>query len=287
MRLLVWLVPALLLVGLGYWLFILTEGAYLGPRAVRFLYDWGAKSYDQVKAYDQGDDAWNLAIPLEKRLRGWREPLILDVGTGTGRVLLSLLRRPDFQGHLVGLDLSLPMLQEARRKVRGYGCPVSLIWQEACLLPFPDRTFAAVACIEALEFMPSPAQSLKEMARVLAPGGTLLVSNRAGRDALFFPGRALGRKRLQALLASLSLEEVEMKPWQGYYDLIWAKKRGKPPSRPPGDDICDILLCPRCRGPLTCADGGMICPTCHLLYPSKDGILNLERPLYEDGRNGI
>ena len=128
MRFAIWAALALLLAGLGCWLLILTEGVYLGPRVVRLLYDWGAKRYEEIKGFDVADDAWHLAIPLERRLRGWRCPPVLDVATGTGRMLLAILRRPGFEGWLVGLDASLPMLRVAREKVQGYGGRASLIW---------------------------------------------------------------------------------------------------------------------------------------------------------------
>ena len=65
-----------------YWLLVLTEGAYLGPRVVSHLYDWGAPSYDRVKDFDSIDDARALAIPLVTAIREARRPLVLDVATG-------------------------------------------------------------------------------------------------------------------------------------------------------------------------------------------------------------
>jgi len=274
MRFAIWAALALLLAGLGYWLLVLTEGVYLGPRAVRLLYDWGARSYDGVKEFDAAEDAWHLAIPLERRLKDWKCPPILDLATGTGRVLLAILRRPDFEGWLVGLDASLPMLRVARGKVEGYGGRASLIWKEASRLPFADASFAAVTCIEALEFMPHQRLALQEMARVLAPGGVILFSNRVGRDALFFPGRAFGRDELKQLLTSLSLEDMHFNRWQDCYDLVWAKKRGSPIEPP--RNLLEVLLCPRCGSSLARRSEAMGCLRCDHLYPFVDGVLSLE-----------
>jgi ubiquinone/menaquinone biosynthesis C-methylase UbiE len=215
--------------GFLYWLLILTEGAYLGPAVVRALYDRGAGSYDRVKDFDIEADAWNLAIPLESRLKGKRHPLVLDIATGTGRVLLAILRRPDFDGRVVGLDVSWRMVREAQRKCGGYWGRVDLVINEAPGLPLRNDSFDAVICIEALEFLPSPRHALREMARVLVPGGTLLVSNRVGRDAFFFPGRAFKVDKMKEQLISLGLEQVENKRWEDCYDLVWARKGLKKP----------------------------------------------------------
>ena len=255
-------------------MFVLTEGVYLGPRVVRLLYDWGAKNYDEVKEFGVAEDAWHLAIPLERRLRGWRCPPILDVATGTGRMLLAILRRPEFKGWLVGLDASLPMLRVAREKARGYRGRASLLWKDASWLPFADASFAAVMCIEALEFMPRQKFSLGEMARVLAPGGVLLLSNRVGRDALFFPRRAFERGELKGLLASLSLDDVRVKRWQQCYDLVWAKKRGSPDEAP--KNLLEVLVCPRCGTSLARRSEAMSCLNCDRSYPFVDGVLSLE-----------
>lgn len=270
MRFAVWAGLALLLAGFGYWLFVLTEGVYLGPRVVRLLYNWGAKSYDEVKEFDAAEDAWHLAIPLERRLRGWRCPPILDVATGTGRMLLAILRRPEFEGWLVGVDASLPMLQVARERVQGYGGRASLIWKDATRLPF-----AAVTCIEALEFMPHQRLALQEMARVLAPGGLLLLSNRVGRDALFFPGRAFKGGEIKDLLTSLSLEDVHTNRWQDFYDLVWAEKGGSPGGEPP-QNLLDVLLCPQCGSSLARRSEVVGCTNCDHTYPFVDGVLSLE-----------
>ncbi len=274
MRFAVWAALALLLAGLGYWLLVLTEGVYLGPRVVRLLYNWGAKGYDEIKEFDAAEDAWHLAMPLERRLRGWRCPPVLDVATGTGRMLLAILRRPGFDGWLVGLDASLPMLQMAGVKVQGYGGRASLIWKDASRLPFADASFAAVTCIEGLEFMPHQRVALGEMARVLAPGGVLLLSNRVGRDALFFPGRTFGRGELRGLLASLSLGDVHINRWQDCYDLVWAKKGGSPGGFP--KNLLEVLLCPRCGSSLARRSEAMGCLNCDHLYPLVDGVLSLE-----------
>ena len=272
-------------IGFLYWLVILTEGMYLGPRVVAFLYDRGAGTYDRVKQFDPVDDAWDLSVPLQRALEGVTRPLILDVGTGTGRVPRALLRRLDFGGRIVGLDISLEMLREARRKTEGHDDTVTLVWKDAVALPFCDEAFSAVCCIEALEFLARPDTGLKEMVRVLRPGGTLLVSNRIGIDAFLMPGRTFSDRRLNELLASLSLTSVEIKRWQTYYDLVWARKEGTLPAGERSEQLQGVLRCPRCSAvPLGWTAAGLRCEGCGLWYPIEDRILLLERPS-ERGRH--
>jgi ubiquinone/menaquinone biosynthesis C-methylase UbiE len=280
MGLILLLLPLSIGAGLFYWLIISTEGAYLGPRVVAYLYDRGASTYDGVKAFDPVEDAWDLAVPLQRALKRVEKPLVLDVGTGTGRLPLALLRRLDFDGRIVGLDISLRMLQEARRKTAGHGDRVTLLWKDALALPFPDATFDAVSCVEALEFMADPRLGLKEMARVLRPGGTLLVANRVGFDAFLMPGRTFSDSQLKELLASLSLTSVEIKRWQTYYDLVWARKQGSLSPKERSEGLQDILCCPRCLEPsLVLASTRLSCQHCGLLYRVENGIICLERSL--------
>jgi len=207
-----------------YWLFILSEGIYLGQKVVIALYDWGASKYDQVKHVQPHDDGLHLARPLLAALRKVQFPLVLDVATGTGRLPLTLLRQWDFRGRIVGLDLSRCMLSIARRKTDSQSHRVALIREDAMRLPFPDGIFHAVTCVEALEFLPKPDRALMEMVRVLRPGGQLVVTNRVGTDARLLPGRAYRPEVLEKKLHCLGVRNVRPRRWQAHYDLIEAQK---------------------------------------------------------------
>jgi ubiquinone/menaquinone biosynthesis C-methylase UbiE len=231
--------------GIIYWLLVLSEGAYLGKRVVIALYDWSAARYDAIKGVLAYEDGIHLARPLLEALQsgpslrpadvaeaGWNAsgettPLVLDVATGTGRLPLALLRQVDFRGRVVGLDLSGRMLAIAQAKTRIHCQRVGWIREDAMGLPFRGSTFHAVACVEALEFLPSPGKALAEMVRVLRPGGQLLLSNRVGIDAIFLPGRAYRPRVLEQKLRALGLRHVRTRPWQTQYDLIDAFKSGE------------------------------------------------------------
>jgi len=260
--------------GLCYWLVVVTEGAYLGSRAVAWLYDRGAASYDEIKQFDVVDDARALGLPLARGLRSIRRPLVLDVATGTGRVPLTLLRSLEFEGSIIGLDISLGMLEEAKRKAAQYRERVTWLRKDALDLPFVEEGFDAVCCVEALEFMSEPTQVLREMARVLRPGGLLLTTNRRGLDALLFPRRAFSKDRLRAVLAQLAMTSVQIEPWQTYYDLVWASKQGEPVSRDGTPVVGEVLRCPHCtEESLLWESGRVLCQRCGSSYPIENDII--------------
>lgn len=260
---------------LAYWQLIIAEGTYLGPRVVAWTYDLVASRYDAIKQFVPRNESWFVAEPLLRELEGMEYPLILDVATGTGRLPLALLRER-FRGQVVGLDLSQGMLRQARRKLQAYGDQVCLIWQDAGHLPFPDDTFDAVSCLESLEFMPRPIGVLSEMVRVLAPGGTLFLTNRVGREARLLPGRVIPRPQFEQVLGAHGLVAVEIRPWQANYDLALARKTG---TRVAGMrervDLALLARCPACSIPLDKGVAGLSCPACARRYPIREGVVRL------------
>lgn len=263
--------------GLCYWLVVVTEGAYLGSRAVAFLYDRGAATYDEIKQFDVVDDARALGLPLARGLRSVRRPLVLDVATGTGRVPLTLLRSLEFEGSIIGMDISMEMVREAKRKAEQYRERVTWLSKDALHLPFVDEGFDAVCCVEALELMSEPTGVLREMTRVLRAGGLLLTSNRRGVDALLFPRRAFSNDRLRAILAELPMTSVQIEQWQTYYDLVWARKEGELVPRNGTRAVGEVLRCPRCREEsLLWEAARIVCRDCGASYPIEDDIICME-----------
>ncbi len=105
---------------------------------------------------------------------------VLDVGVGTG------LELPMFEPatRLVGVDLSRPMLARAKARVRaGRLVQVEgLVVMDATRLGFADATFDAVVAPYVLTVVPDPAASLDEWARVLKPGGEIVLVNHVGAE---------------------------------------------------------------------------------------------------------
>jgi phosphatidylethanolamine/phosphatidyl-N-methylethanolamine N-methyltransferase len=108
-------------------------------------------------------------------------PDILEVGVGTGLVL------PHYPAHarVVGIDLSEPMLRKAAEKVRENALShVRLVAaMDACRLGFEDACFDAVAVPFVITLVPDPEQALAECARVLRPGGEIVIASKLGNDA--------------------------------------------------------------------------------------------------------
>jgi demethylmenaquinone methyltransferase / 2-methoxy-6-polyprenyl-1,4-benzoquinol methylase len=93
---------------------------------------------------------------------------VLDVATGTGAVAVELVRRTGCA--VVGLDQSEEMLAEARRRAPAR---VELVQGEADHLPFPDASFSALTFTYLMRYVDDPAATLRELARVVRPGGTI------------------------------------------------------------------------------------------------------------------
>lgn len=211
-------------VWLAHWLLIRTEGVFLGRRVVVWLYDLAAGRYDAVKQFDADTESAFVTWPLRRRLKGRPAPLVLDVATGTGRLPFFLLQEPEFNGRVIGLDASAGMLARAQAKLAPFGDRAALVRQSALDLPFGNATFAAVTCLEALEFLPDTPGALREMVRVLRPGGVLLVTRRQGADASYFLGHTYDRDAFEELLGELGLTEIRSQPWQVEYELVWAMR---------------------------------------------------------------
>jgi demethylmenaquinone methyltransferase / 2-methoxy-6-polyprenyl-1,4-benzoquinol methylase len=99
----------------------------------------------------------------------------LDVCCGTGDLALELRRRIGPDGRVVGCDFSEPMLELARRKSGDQGLPVEFGWADALELPYGDASFDAVTIGFGARNLADLERGLSEMARVLRPGGRLVI----------------------------------------------------------------------------------------------------------------
>ncbi len=110
---------------------------------------------------------------------------VLDVGTGTARIPIALCR-VDPEARVVGLDLAEAMLELAGRNVNEAGLSdrIRLERGDGKGLAHPSATFEAVVSNTIVHHIPDPSPALAEMARVVAPGGTLFVRDLARPDTL-------------------------------------------------------------------------------------------------------
>ena len=110
-----------------------------------------------------------------------RGGLILDVGVGTG------LELPMFAKNVsvVGVDLSEPMLRRAQARTarENLGQVAGLCVMDATRLAFPDQGFDSVVAPYVLTVVPEPAATLNELARVVKPGGEIVLVNHVGAES--------------------------------------------------------------------------------------------------------
>jgi ubiquinone/menaquinone biosynthesis C-methylase UbiE len=107
---------------------------------------------------------------------------ILDLGCGTGIVARKLRERLGGAVRITGVDASPDMIAAAR------SLAPELEWREAnaMALPFPDASFDLVVAQQMLQFVPDPLAALREVRRVLAPGGRLVAATWRPRHELPF-----------------------------------------------------------------------------------------------------
>jgi demethylmenaquinone methyltransferase/2-methoxy-6-polyprenyl-1,4-benzoquinol methylase len=135
--------------------------APLGPRYDR----WGS-----ILSFGQ-DPRWRRF--LVSRTDAGPTDTVLDVATGTAAVALELVRQKDC--FVVGVDLTPEMLEVGRRHVTlaGAAHKVRLQQGDARALPFEDAQFDALTFTYLLRYVDDPAATLRELARVVRPGGTI------------------------------------------------------------------------------------------------------------------
>jgi len=214
------LAVVVVILGLLLWEIYICEGAHLGPGAVIRLYDLAAGRYDRIKQFDPEWEARFVGEPIANAIQNLDDALVLDAGAGTGRVARALLP-------LAGGDLRLVCLEPSRGMLtrgRGFAPQARWVRGRADPLPFAEGSFDVVVSLELIEFTPRPRETLRELVRVLRPGGSLLVTNRIGREARWILGRTVPRQAFPAVLQSLGLRDVILYPWQVEYDLAWAWK---------------------------------------------------------------
>ncbi|MDT0484333.1 class I SAM-dependent methyltransferase [Streptomyces doebereineriae] len=134
--------------------------------------DWDSRFPDDGPAY--------AAAVAELGLRvGDR---VLDAGCGTGRALPPLRAAVGPSGVVVGADLTPAMLEAAVRA--GRNRDGQLLLSDVAALPLRSRSLDAVFGAGLISHLPRPAENLRELARVVRPGGVLALFHPIGRAAL-------------------------------------------------------------------------------------------------------
>ena len=130
--------------------------------------------------YDRANRAITLGMD-----RGWRKKLVrwgitcksakvLDCATGTGDLALEFQKQLNSQAQITGVDFCKEMLDQAQKKTQNIK---NIHFQQANVesLPFADHSFDICSIAYGLRNMTDPIKALKEMARVIKPGGVLMI----------------------------------------------------------------------------------------------------------------
>lgn len=139
-------------------------------QVIEQVFDGAAERYDQ-----EGPNVFaQFGVQLVERLAIMGGERILDVATGKGAVLLPCAERVGRFGRVVGIDLSQKMLEQTEGIARARGLDnFELYKMDAEHLEFRDEIFDIVTCAFSLFFFPAMDTALREMYRVLVPGGRL------------------------------------------------------------------------------------------------------------------
>lgn len=129
-----------------------------------------AEVWDSIRSLHAAESEVERAIEraLGKRSLG----RLVDIGTGTGRMIELFGPR---SAQAIGIDRSSEMLRLARAKLDAAGVPSSLRQGDMYALPLVDGSADSIIIHQVLHYAHAPADAIGEAARVLAPGGTLLV----------------------------------------------------------------------------------------------------------------
>jgi ubiquinone/menaquinone biosynthesis C-methylase UbiE len=142
-------------------------------RVQRYGWDLAAADYEALWRAQLAEAQRALLAAAQLR-RGER---VLDVACGTGLVSFAAARAVGPGGRVLGVDLSGGMVGAARQRAAQHGVPnAAFVRMDAEALTLPEASVDVALCALGLMYMPDPEQALREMRRVLRPGGRLVVA---------------------------------------------------------------------------------------------------------------
>ncbi len=139
-------------------------------RKVAGRFDLASPTYDDAPLRFMDHHAQAL-VGAAEIVPGMR---VLDVATGTGKVALLAAEGVGARGRVTGIDISPGMLAQARRKAKDL--PVEFLEMDAETLRFSDESFDTVLCGFGVFFLPDLLGGMREMWRVLRPGGRVALT---------------------------------------------------------------------------------------------------------------
>jgi ubiquinone/menaquinone biosynthesis C-methylase UbiE len=170
-------------------------------------------------------DVYRRALLIRKYLGNIaKKKSCLEVGCGTGKISEAVV---NIVGSLIVTDISDKLAREVGEKLN-----LSWMQQDACALTIPDSSFDVVISSECIEHVPDPKKALREIVRVLKPGGVIVVTtpnkfwypilwlsvvtgirNFSGREIWIFPSDAARLLKSEGI-DDLKLDGCHLFPWQ-------------------------------------------------------------------------
>ncbi|NEA66173.1 methyltransferase domain-containing protein [Streptomyces sp. SID12488] len=131
-----------------------------------------------------------------RRLRSWAQSAlnprpgehVIDVGSGTGSQTLALAAAVAPAGDAVGIEANPALREVAERRAAAAGSTARFLDGDALALPLPDATVDVVWCERVLQHLSEPDKAVGDIARVLRPGGRVVLIDSDWATALLHPG---------------------------------------------------------------------------------------------------
>lgn len=228
---------------LGSWRITVQRLAFARPDLAR-RYDRAAAGWGRLLDRLGYPDAYEalLGKVLEQNAPGEAglTPRVLDCGAGTGALSIAFARVFPEPVRFDAVDISPGMLDRARTAFRAAGVDATLRLADARELPFADHAFDMVMTAHALEHIADPRAALREMTRVLKPGGILFtcVTRRSGPGLLVhlkWRTHRVTPAQCRRLLRAGGLENVRCLSLDGWglcgrLSVACAGRKPRPPS---------------------------------------------------------
>jgi ubiquinone/menaquinone biosynthesis C-methylase UbiE len=169
-----------------------------------FAYDTAAPRFDRHRVLPDGV-APAVRTAVLSSISEIRQPLLLDLGAGTGRIGWPFVATGD---DYIGVDLSLGMLREFMGRAE-WNAPARLVQADGERLPFPDARFDAVLLMQVLNAVRDGRKLIAEAGRVLQPAGCLIFGRTVAPDNGI---DARMKTRLAEILAGMDIHPYRGKP---------------------------------------------------------------------------